>query len=424
MAGLLAAACLVGCTTVPGGATGHPGRAAPPGDAATSAGSGVGTPPPSPAPSPAPGPPSTGPTSGGSPAPTHSPATPPPASPPADPLAGWTVEQQVAQVLMVGVRTSAPQQLSHDLVADGTVANVFLQGRTEAGRVRVGNLVRWFTDDLPAGPGHGRPLLVATDQEGGQVQVLRGQGFSDIPTAVQQGRTEPAALRSSATGWGRELAAVGVTVDLAPVVDLPTPAGAAANAPVGHDDRQYGFTVDDVVTHASAFAAGMADAGVHTVIKHFPGLGRVTGNTDAVDGVTDTTTDAGSDQVAVVRRMVDDGVWGVMVSTADYALLDPGVPAAFSPVVVGDLLRGDLGFDGLVVTDDLSGAAQVAGWTPGERAVLAVAAGCDLVLASEVPQVAPEMAQALSARARTDPEFAARLADAVRHVLAAKAATA
>jgi len=340
---------------------------------------------------------------------------------PDDPLAGWTVEQEVAQVLMIGVRTSAPQRSSHDLVAAGTVANVFLQGRTAAGRVRVRNLVRWFTDDLPSGPGHGRPLLVATDQEGGRVQVLNGSGFSAIPAAVDQGGMGLDALRSSAAVWGAELAAVGVTVDLAPVVDVPTRDGAPGNAPVGRLGRQYGYTVDDVVTHASAFAAGLADGRVRTVLKHFPGLGRVSGNTDAVAGVTDTTTDAGSEQVAVYRRMVDGGAWAVMVSTADYARLDPGVPAAFSPVVVQQLLRQDLGFTGLVVTDDLSAAAQVMAWSPGDRAVLAVAAGCDLVLASTDPRVVPEMVQALTARARSDPAFAARLADAARHVLAAKA---
>jgi beta-N-acetylhexosaminidase len=147
----------------------------------------------------------------------------------------------------------------------------------------------------------------------------------------------------------------------------------------------------------------------------------VSASTDPSAGVTDTTTDAAGEQVAVFRRLVDDGAWGVMVSTADYALLDPGVPAAFSPVVVGRLLREDLGFTGLVVTDDLSAAAQVLPWTAGDRAVLAVTAGCDLVLASKDPSVAPEMASALADHARHDPDFAARLADAARRVLAAKA---
>ncbi|GHS88376.1 beta-N-acetylhexosaminidase [Actinomycetota bacterium] len=348
------------------------------------------------------------------------PPTPPPATPTADPLAGWTLEQKVAQVVMVGVKTSAPQQSSHDIVADGRVANVFLQDRTSAGRTDVRNLVEWFTQDAPADATHGEPMLVATDQEGGQVQTLRGEGFSTIPSALDQGSMSVDALRSAATVWGQELAAVGVNLDLAPVVDLPTRDGAAGNTPVGHYDRQYGYTVDDVVTHAEAFAAGLASAGVQTSVKHFPGLGRVAANTDTDSGVTDSVTGAGSDQVEVFRRAIADGASFVMVSTADYTLIDPGRSAAFSAAVIDGLLRTDLGFDGVVITDDLSAAAQVAAWAPGDRAVQAIAAGADIVLASKDPTVMPAMVDALTERARSDPEFAARLDEAVEHVLAAK----
>jgi beta-N-acetylhexosaminidase len=111
-----------------------------------------------------------------------------------------------------------------------------------------------------------------------------------------------------------------------------------------------------------------------------------------------------------------------MMSTAIYSLIDADAPAAFSPVVVGQVLRGDLGFDGVVITDDVSAARQVQAWSPGDRAVDAIAAGCDMVLASADPSVIPAMVQAVVARAHADPAFAAQVDASVRRVLAAKAA--
>ena len=321
---------------------------------------------------------------------------------------------------MVGVKTSAPQQSSHDLVTSAHVGNVFLHGRTSAGRERVSALVRWFTDQVAGGATHGAPMIVATDQEGGLVQTLSGDGFSIIPSALEQGRIAPAVLRVRAARWGAELAAAGVTLDLAPVVDVPTADGAATNPPVGQLDRAYGFTSEDVEAHADAVVDGLAAAGVASAPKHFPGLGRVAANTDTVSGVVDTVTDASSDQVTVFRHEVARGARFVMVGTAVYDRLDPTAPAAFSAPVVQGLLRSQLGFRGVVITDDLSAAAQVSAWSPGDRAVKAIDAGCDLVLASTDPTVVPAMVEALVRRARSDPVFAAKVAAAARRVLAVK----
>jgi beta-N-acetylhexosaminidase len=358
--------------------------------------------------------------SGPAPSPGDSSTVTPSPAPTADPLAGWTLDDEVGQIVMVGVKTSAPQQSSHDLVASAHVGNVFLQGRTSAGRPRVAALVHWFTDQVATGATHGTPMIVATDQEGGLVQTLSGDGFSTIPSALDQGRMTPAALRTAASGWGAELASVGVTLDLAPVVDVPTADGAASNAPIGRLDRAYGFTAADVLSHADAFAEGLSTAGVAVAPKHFPGLGRVTGNTDSTARVVDEVTDASSDQVSVFRQEVARGARFVMVGTAEYARLDPGTPAAFSSKIVDGLLRGQLGFGGVVITDDLSAAAQVTAWSPGERAVKAIEAGCDLVLASKDPSVLPAMMHALLDKARADPAFAAAVERAARRVLAAK----
>ena len=337
----------------------------------------------------------------------------------ADPWAGWTLAEQVGQVFMVGVNVSEPQAVSTAAVLDDHVGNVFLQGRTTAGAAAVRRLVGSFTDLVGPGTTHGTILLVATDQEGGEVQVLRGPGFSTIPSALAQSRLSPADLRGRALTWGTELRDAGVNLDLAPVMDL-VDGKPSANPPIGALDRSYGFTPGSVTSHAEAFSAGLNAARVSVSIKHFPGLGRVTANTDTTAGVTDDVTTRDDASVDVFRSGIDAGAQSVMVSTAIYDRIDPGVPAAFSSTVVTGMLRGDLGFDGLVVTDDLSGAKQVEAWSPGERAVKALAAGVDLVLMSKDPDVTHEAVQAVLAKAQADPAFAARVRDAARHVLEAK----
>jgi beta-N-acetylhexosaminidase len=320
---------------------------------------------------------------------------------------------------MVGVSVSDPKGVSTAAIRDDHVGNLFLQGRTTAGADAVRALVDSFTALVGPESTHSTPLLVATDQEGGEVQVLRGPGFSTIPSALEQSSLPAADLQARASTWGEELASVGVNLDLAPVMDLVT-GNPASNPPVGALDRSYGFTADSVTTHANAFSAGLSSAGVGVSIKHFPGLGRVTANTDDTAGVTDSVTTRDDPSVEVFKAGIAADPMSVMVSTAIYSRIDPDNPAAFSSTVVTGMLRGDLGYDGLVVTDDLSGAKQVAAWKPGDRAVLALQAGVDLVLVSKDPTVAHEMVAAVLDRARTDPAFAAQVRTAAQRVLVAK----
>lgn len=335
---------------------------------------------------------------------------------------GWTLERKVGQLFMVGVDVTEPAAVSRSAIVDDHVGNLFLHGRTTAGADAVRSLVEQYTGLVGPDSTHGTPLLVSTDQEGGQVQVLRGPGFSDIPAATEQATWDPADLREQAAAWGTELASAGVNLDLAPVMDL-VPAGTEAdNPPVGALQRNYGTTPQSVTSHAGAFAAGLQDAGVAVAIKHFPGLGHVTANTDTTAGVTDDVTTADGPEVQVFAAGIEAGADQVMVSTAIYSQIDPSAPAAFSRAVVTDLLRGQLGYDGVVITDDLSGAEQVAARSPGDRAIAAIAAGVDLVLVSKVPDVAPEMVQAVVHQAQVDPAFAAQVDAAFQRVLAAKAA--
>ena len=341
-----------------------------------------------------------------------------------DPLEGWSPEERAGQLIMVGVETAGPRLASIDAVSTHHVGNVFIAGQTHAGAEAIRGVVDAMTALVGPDTTHGTPLLVATDQEGGQVQVLQGSGLSTIPSALEQAAMPAQDLRARALTWGQELADVGVTMNLAPVADLVDIPDPSANAPIGAWEREYGNDPATVLDHATAFAQGMEEAGVIAVYKHFPGLGRVTANTDTASGVTDDVTARSEDPaVSVFADAIGKGAKVVMVSSAIYSLIDSSAPALFSSVVVTDMLRGDLGFTGVIITDDVSAAAQVQDRTPAERAVQAVRAGCDIVLASGDPSTAIDMVRALVDQARDDPAFADRIDQSAARVLDLKTAS-
>ena len=261
-------------------------------------------------------------------------------------------------------------------------------------------------------------MLVATDQEGGEVQVLAGSGFSDIPSALDQSAQPRDQLVASARTWGKELADVGVNMNLAPVADLVDIARPASNEPIGRWGREYGHDAATVSSQAGAFAEGMQASKVIPTYKHFPGLGRVKDNTDTSAGVVDSATNRLPDAaVGVFSNAIAAGAQVIMVSSATYSLIDPSAPAVFSSTIVTDMLRTQMGFSGVVITDDVSAAVQVQDVSAGDRAVRAIRAGCDLVLASADPTVAADMVKALIATARSDPAFAARVDASATRVL-------
>jgi beta-N-acetylhexosaminidase len=335
-----------------------------------------------------------------------------------DPLAALSPAERVGDLFMVGSTATAAEQVTLDAVSSLHVGGVFLSGRSHAGVAATAAVVAGLQAAARASnPTAGR-LLVATDQEGGEVQVLNGPGFTPMPTALQQGALTPVVLRSDAHTWAQQLEAAGVNMNLAPVVDfIPTPATAPENPPIGAFQREFGFTASTIDADADAFRTGMATAGITTVIKHFPGLGAVTGNTDTTAGVTDNTTGPGATAVNVFRHQIDAGAPCVMVSLADYTLIAPGTPAVFSRTVVTDLLRRQLGFTGVIISDDLSAATQVSAWSPANRAILAIEAGVDIILVSRNPTVTREMVHAVLTKDLTDPAFAAQVDVAARHVL-------
>ena len=334
-------------------------------------------------------------------------------------LAGWSLEEKVGQLMMVGVDAQAPKQSSNEAVDTHHVGNIFIAGRTTAGSQATQKVISSFTGKVAPATTRSTPMLVATDQEGGEVQVLSGSGFSDIPSALDQSTQPREQLVTAARTWGKELADVGVNMNLAPVADLVDIARPASNEPIGRWGREYGHDAATVSSQAGAFAEGMQASKVIPTYKHFPGLGRVKDNTDTSAGVVDSTTTRSADTAVSVifGAAIAAGAPVIMVSSATYSLIDPSAPAVFSSTIVTDMLRREMGFSGVVITDDVSAAVQVQDVSAGDRAVRAIRAGCDLVLASADPTVVADMVKALIATAQSDPAFAARVDESATRVL-------
>lgn len=339
---------------------------------------------------------------------------------PASTLDTMTLQQRVGQLFMVGTPADEVDRTTRAQIGRFHVGNVMLTGRSYGGVEDPARVSRTMQREVSPRATAGVRLFVSTDQEGGQVRVLQGGGFSVIPSALEQGRWAPAKLRAAARTWAGQLRRAGVNLNLAPVMDtVPSRRAARHNPPIGRYDREFGFTTARVARHGVAFLKGMRDGGVASSIKHFPGLGRVRANTDTDAGVTDKVTRRGDPYLKPFRAGIDAGTPFVMMSTAYYSRLDKLNPAAFSPFVVTTMLRGDLGFRGVVISDDLARAVQVASFTPAQRALRFIRAGGDVVLTVD-PGPLPAMYDAVLDRARHSKAFRARVNDAALRVLRAK----
>ncbi|MFJ7903243.1 glycoside hydrolase family 3 N-terminal domain-containing protein [Streptomyces sp. NPDC096198] len=417
---LMLATCACGPSAAPGGAAGLASSAADR-DAGTSAAA---------APTSLPSPAGNAPTGPG----TSAAGTTPPAAltavPPRGPalapatcvdryFSAMTPAQRVGQLFMGGIPAAPLDQDRLRTLRNNHVGSIMLTGRSSAGiqatRALVGSVRA--QEDQAGGKKVGR--FVATDQEGGQVQVLSGPGFSAIPSGLTQGSWSTTTLRGRAADSAGQLRSAGLDLDLAPVADVVPASLGTRNAPIGRYSREYGHTPDAVSSHSAAFASGFAQSGVKTTLKHFPGLGQVLGNTDTTANVTDAVTTATSASLTPFRDGIRAGSPFVMVSLATYTKIDSKHVAAFSPTVIGQLLRGGLGFQGVVISDDLGDAVAVRSFTPAQRAVNFIAAGGNMILTVR-SDVVPAMAQAITARMQQDAAFRAKADDSVRRILTAK----
>lgn len=331
-------------------------------------------------------------------------------------LAAMSLEQRVGQLFMVGAPAGSADSTLLAQLDSLQLGSVMLTGRSTAGVDAVAKVTAAYRQ-REAGAG-GPGLLVATDQEGGAVQVLSGTGFSTIPAALTQSGWSAARVRSSAATWGRQLRAAGVNLNLGPVLDT-VPSADWENPPIGDFRRNYGYGAQSVSEKGVAALRGMRDAKVACAVKHFPGLGLVHANTDTTADVHDPTTTRTAGTRAPFAAAVGVGTELVMVSSAIYDRIDERNPAIFSSSVIGRMLRDDLAYDGVVISDDLGKATAMSPYPVKERAARLLLAGGDLVLSVEAG-VAPAMHAGLLEQARSNAGVAERVAESALRVLRLK----
>ncbi|HEV7678111.1 MAG TPA: glycoside hydrolase family 3 N-terminal domain-containing protein [Candidatus Dormibacteraeota bacterium] len=276
------------------------------------------------------------------------------------------------------------------------------------------------------------PPMIMVDQEGGGVQRLGAQ-VQSLPWPRQMAQTMTAtAVESAAASLGAQMHALGVTADLAPVLDVDGGAGPNERNPDG--SRSFSAEPATASTYGLAFASGLRKSGVLPVVKHFPGLGGSNANTDYSPASTLPLATLQTTGLPPFRAAISAGLPAVMVANATVPGLTTG-PASLSSAAISDLLRRQLSFTGLVMTDSLSaGAITAAGLSLPDATVAAIAAGADMVLfgstltAAETALLSPDkvtesvlsMVQALTTAVESGRLPTSRVTDAVLHVLAAK----
>lgn len=330
-------------------------------------------------------------------------------------IATMSLDERAGQLIMAPMFAGGnPADLSA-LISTRHVGSVVLIGNWNNGTAAA----KTAADALQSYAPSGNQLIVSTDQEGGQVQHLKGSGFDTMPSAVAQGQMSIDTLRSSAKTWGGQLKQAGINVDLAPVLGT-VQVKRSSNAPIGALNRDFGLDSNGNAQHGIAFIEGMRDAGVGATVKHYPGLGAVTGNTDfTTEGILDTTTTLDDEEIGAFNTTIKQAKPAmVMMSLATYQRIDSSAPAAFSSKIIDGTLRGSVGYDGVVISDSLS-AAAVSGTATKDLGVRLVDAGGDLACIGDTSYVTPIL-DGIIARAQSDPAFAKKVTASATRVMTLK----
>jgi len=259
----------------------------------------------------------------------------------------------------------------------GQAAGVILFGPNVSSSGQIRAVVRELQRDSASSPVHA-PLLILADQEGGEVRRLPGAPVLS-ERQIGEAANAPLLAREAGTGAGRDLAAAGINVNLAPVLDVFRQPGNF----IDQFQRSYSNNPQRVAELGSAFIAAQQRLGVAATAKHFPGLGAATKDQNTDQGPV--TLDLSLRQLRAVdeapyRGAIAAGVKLVMTSWAVYPALDPRLPAGLSPTVIQRELRGRLRYQGVTITDTISAGALSRFGSLAHRAVLAAQAGADLII--------------------------------------------
>jgi len=287
----------------------------------------------------------------------------------ADPTFGQLIGQKLV-VSMAGVTPSA-DLLSR--IRRGEIGGVILFGfniTTPAALIALTDKLRGA-----AVAGGQPPLLIAVDQEGGPVKRITWA--PPTLSAPQMGSIGSASVaRAQGASTGVALHGLGINVDFAPVADVP---GSTASF-MYQDGRTFSFSATRTAILADAFASGLESKGVLPTMKHFPGIGFATLNTDSNVVIIGASTAALAAGLRPYQTAIGHDIPLIMLSNATYTAYDPFNAAGWSRVIAVTLLRQDLGFTGVTITDSLDGTALARGLSTRLLAIRAAGAGTDMIL--------------------------------------------
>lgn len=312
------------------------------------------------------------------------------------------LERLAGSVIVCGFRgTDVPREV-RSWLADGLVAGVILFGRNLEDALQASELI----DACQEASSAERPPLIGIDQEGGRVARLGAPVIELPPMRVLGDHDDPVLTALAGKVLGRQLRAIGINLDFAPVLDVDTH---PENPVIG--DRSFGTTPERVTKHGLAFADGLHRGGVLSCGKHFPGHGDT--DTDSHLALPMLRHDRARLEQIELRpfRAAVGRIPSIMTAHVVYEPLDER-PATLSPLIVGELLRADVGYDGVVFTDDLEMRAVLDQHAIEESGMLAIEAGCDVALVCSDVDAVPRLRDALRDEASTRPRFHERLREA------------
>lgn len=260
------------------------------------------------------------------------------------------------------------------------------------------------------------PPFIGVDQEGGRVTRLPAPALSLPPMRLLGSFADLALVRRAARAVGAELAALGFNLDFAPVLDVDSN---PANPIIG--DRAFGSDARSVMRNGVAFLQGLQEANVLACGKHFPGHGDTSVDSHlALPVVTHDRERFERVELPPFRAACGAGIASLMTAHIVCESVDPTVPATLSRAICGSWLRAEMGFDGVLFSDDLEMKAIAARWPVEEAAVEAVWAGCDALLVCSDEDAQDRAHEALVRRAERDARFRERCTEAAARCLRAR----
>lgn len=254
--------------------------------------------------------------------------------------------------------------------------------------------------------------VVAVDQEGGRVQRIKSP-FPHWPPMLEIAAKQDADLMAKVgEAMGDEIASLGFNLNFAPCVDIHTN---EANPIIG--DRAFGRTPEDVARYAGAYSAGMIISNVAPCLKHFPGHGDT--QTDShleLPVLTSSLEELRQRELVPFQKLLKAQIPMVMTAHILFPELDPELPATLSPRIIADLLRVEMGFDGVVISDDLNMKALADHWSIPEMVKLGVEAGIDIFLICEHTERQLEVFEALVKLGESNPLALTRMLQSAKRV--------